>query len=137
VPHVSREVRRYVEQRAEERCEYCHAPQLVANSPFHVEHIIPLNHGGTDDVANLALGCGACNLAKGTRISALDPTGGETIPLFHPRHHLWEEHFFWSEDRVTLVGRTAIGTATIAALNMNGFRQTRARPFWRRLGLFP
>ena len=37
-----------------------------------VEHIILLGHGGTDDAANLALGCGACNLAKGTRIGVSD-----------------------------------------------------------------
>lgn len=137
MPHVPAEVRRFVERRAEERCEYCHAPQLLANSPFHIEHIVPSSQGGTDDPENLALGCNACNLAKGSRIAAPDPAGTGTIPLFHPRRHRWDEHFVWAEDGVTLVGRTAIGAATVIALNMNGFRQARARPFWRRLGLFP
>lgn len=137
MPHVSAAVRRFVERRAGDRCEYCHAPQLLANSPFHVEHIIPLRHGGADNAENLALGCNACNLAKGSRIGVLDPDAAVIIPLFHPRLDRWDEHFAWAEDDVTLLGSTAIGAATVAALNMNGFRQLRARPFWRRLGLFP
>jgi hypothetical protein len=137
MPHISREIRRLVERRADERCEYCHAPQLLSNSPFHVEHIVPTSRGGTDDPANPALGCNACNLAKGSRIDTPNPAGEGTIPLFHPRHHRWGEHFAWADDGVTLEGRTAIGVATVIALNMNGLRQTRARPLWRRLGLFP
>lgn len=137
MPHVSDDLRRFVERRAAERCEYCHAPQLLANSPFHNEHIVPSSRGGIDDADNLALGCNACNLAKGTRIDGVDPNGGEVIPLFHPRRARWDEHFVWAEDGITLLGRTAIGAMTISALNMNGFRQMRARPFWHRLGLFP
>ncbi|MDD1414047.1 hypothetical protein MEN41_05055 [Dolichospermum sp. ST_con] len=31
-----------VADRAFHRCEYCHAPELVFNFPFEVEHIIPI-----------------------------------------------------------------------------------------------
>lgn len=137
MPHVSAAVWRLVERRAAERCEYCHAPQLLANSPFHIEHIVPSSHGGTDDPENLALGCNACNLAKGSRIDAPDPAGTGRISIFHPRRDRWDEHFAWAEDDITLVGRTPSGAATVIALNMNGSRQVRARPFWRRLGLLP
>jgi 5-methylcytosine-specific restriction endonuclease McrA len=57
--------------RANHRCEYCQAPQLIFNFPFEVEHIIPLSRQGENDEANLALACRSCNLRKGTRISAL------------------------------------------------------------------
>jgi hypothetical protein len=40
-------------------------------------------------------------------------------PLFNPRTHLWEEHFRWSHDWKKLIGRTSIGRATVAALDMN------------------
>ena len=39
-----------VRQRADHRCEYCQTHQ--EDSPLaalHIEHIRPLNHGGTDD----------------------------------------------------------------------------------------
>jgi hypothetical protein len=34
-------------------------------------------------------------------------------------------------------GKTPVGVATVAALNMNQPLQTVARPLWRQLGLFP
>ena len=32
-----------------------------------LEHIVPKNHGGTDDVENLAIACSRCNSEKGLR----------------------------------------------------------------------
>ena len=32
-----------------------------------IEHILPRNHGGSNDIDNLALACGACNFEKGRR----------------------------------------------------------------------
>jgi HNH endonuclease len=53
-----------VAERAVYRCEYCHAPEVVFNFPFEVEHILPQARGGTDALDNLALACHACNLFK-------------------------------------------------------------------------
>jgi len=39
--------------------EYCRLRQEhEEESPFHVEHIVAQQHGGTDDGENLALACG-------------------------------------------------------------------------------
>ena len=102
-----------------------------------MEHIIPRSRGGTDELANLALSCSACNLAKGAATSGSDPGSDETVRLFNPRPDRWDEHFAWAPDDVTLAGLTAIGAATVTRLNMNQPLQTAARPLWRRLGLFP
>ena len=32
-----------------------------------IEHIVPRNHGGTDELDNLALACAGCNQEKGVR----------------------------------------------------------------------
>jgi 5-methylcytosine-specific restriction endonuclease McrA len=32
-----------------------------------LEHIVPSNHGGTDDVENLSIACARCNSEKGLR----------------------------------------------------------------------
>ncbi len=74
-----------VADRASHRCEYCHAPELVFNFPFEVEHIIPLYRSGADAEFNLALACRSCNLHKGTRISGIEPESDTEIRLFHPR----------------------------------------------------
>ena len=50
-------LRKVVRQRAGGRCEYCHLPEEFSELSFHVEHIIPRQHGGTDDPENLALAC--------------------------------------------------------------------------------
>ena len=60
-----------IAERANHRCEYCQAPELVFNFPFEVEHITPLSRQGTNDEANLALACRSCNLHKGARISGI------------------------------------------------------------------
>lgn len=46
-----------VAERANHRCEYCHAPEVVFNFPFEVEHIIPIAKRGKTDLDNLALAC--------------------------------------------------------------------------------
>jgi len=88
------ERRELVRHRAAGYCEYCRLPQsAVPFAPFHVEHIVARQHGGSDDPDNLALACDRCNLHKGPNLSSIDPQGGEMVPLFHPRRHVGEEHF--------------------------------------------
>jgi 5-methylcytosine-specific restriction endonuclease McrA len=51
-----------VRKRARDRCEYCRIRQ--DDLPFlrhHVEHVIPRQHGGGDDLAYLVLACYRCN----------------------------------------------------------------------------
>jgi hypothetical protein len=126
-----------VANRANHRCEYCHAPELVFNFPFEVEHIVPMYRGGADAEFNLALACRSCNLRKGTRISAVDAESKTEVPLFHPRQDTWNEHFRVDIEVGTVIGITAIGRATIVCLEMNSQPQIIARQLWIRLGLFP
>lgn len=74
-----------IAERASHRCEYCHAPELVFNFPFEVEHIIPLFQQGTNDESNLALACRSCNLRKGIRINGIDNDSNSKVQFFHPR----------------------------------------------------
>jgi hypothetical protein len=110
--------RRRIRQRAENRCEYCHTHQ--DDEPFvtyQVEHIIALQHGGSDEEDNLALACSYCNLHKGPNLAGIDPDTGNIEPLFHPRRQQWYEHF---EARGPyLIGKTPTGRVTVRVLNMN------------------
>jgi hypothetical protein len=73
--------------------------------------------GGRTVAENLALACVACSLRKAARQTVIDPQSGGEVALYNPRRDRWHEHFGW--EGVYLVGRTAIGRATIAALEMN------------------
>ncbi|KAF3889760.1 MULTISPECIES: HNH endonuclease [Nostocales] len=126
-----------VSKRAGHRCEYCHAPELVFNLPFEVEHIIPLSKQGTDSEENLALACRSCNLHKSNRTSGVDPDSNTEVRLFHPRQDQWDDHFQVDATSGMIVGITAIGRTSVNSLEMNSQPQVTARQLWIRLGLFP
>ena len=66
-------LRRQVRQRAHDRCEYCLTRQEDDPLfPFHIEHIRPRQHEGSDDLQNLALACYHCNRHKGPNLTAID-----------------------------------------------------------------
>jgi len=110
-------LRRLVIRRAANRCEYCGLTQEGQEATFHVDHVIPRVAGGETVAENVALACVSCSLRKAARQRALDPHSGSEVALYNPRQHVWHEHFGW--EGVYLVGRTATGRATIAALAMN------------------
>lgn len=117
--------REFNRHRARNRCEYCHLPQDVSELLFHVEHIIPRQHGGADDLDNSALACPDCNLLKGPNLTAIDPRTRRTVRLFHPRRDKWPQHFARRGPRI--VGKTAMGRATVSLLKMNSPQRIRIR----------
>lgn len=126
-----------VADRAGHRCEYCHAPEVLFNFPFEVEHITPLSRQGTSSEENLALSCRSCNLHKGTRVSSIDVESETEVDFFHPRRDLWDEHFEADLQTETIRGISLTGRVTVAALEMNSASQIAARQLWIRFGLFP
>jgi 5-methylcytosine-specific restriction enzyme A len=62
------EVRQYVLERDRFQCQGCSKPDQQAS--LHIDHIIPLAKGGTNDLSNLHTLCQQCNLSKSDR---LDP----------------------------------------------------------------
>lgn len=114
-----------VRTRAAHLCEYCRLPQEYSELLFHVEHIIPCQHGGGDDLDNLALACPACNLHKGPNLAGIDPATGQITPLFHPRRENWSDHFAY--DGLNVVGITAAGRTTVRVLDMNDPDRKRVR----------
>lgn len=116
---VSVGLRREVTERARHCCEYCRSQVRFAMQAFSVEHIEPRSQGGTTTSENLALSCQGCNNHKYTRTTAPDPVSGTSAPLFHPRRHVWRDHFAWTEDCGRIVGLTSTGRATVEALRLN------------------
>jgi hypothetical protein len=126
----------FVAERAGHRCEYCHAPEVIFNFPFEVEHVVPVVHGGVENESNLALACRACNIHKSDHLTGVDELSGSECRLFNPRQDSWEEHFRVDPEG-RLEGFTPQGRATILRLRISSATQTTARSGWLRLGLFP
>lgn len=117
--------RELVRKRAGERCEYCGLHQKHSELIHHVEHIVARQHGGSEDPDNLALACHRCNLHKGPNLTGIDPSTEQIVPLFHPRHDRWSEHFLF--EGVHIVGTSAVGRATVQVLAMNDARRQEVR----------
>jgi 5-methylcytosine-specific restriction endonuclease McrA len=130
-----RRLRSQVIARARWRCEYCAAPQAGSAYSFHLDHILPRARGGPTVFENLALACAPCNGAKREKVNATDPRTRKNERLFNPRIDRWEKHFRWDVSHTNIVGRTAIGRATISALRFNDPLQQEVRRFWRLVGL--
>ena len=109
--------RRLVEERARQRCEYCHAPQKYDVQPFQLDHIRAQKHSGLTSPANLAWSCLPCNTYKGPNVAGYDPESNSLQPLFNPRKDVWSEHFAWKGSK--LVGLTPVGRTTIDVLRIN------------------
>lgn len=115
---MDQSVRERVRERAGNRCEYCRLDQEDgASIRFHVEHVRPRQHGGGDNLDNLALACPNCNWNKGPNMSAVDPETDMLLPLFNPRQDTWQDHF--EQEAFEIVGLTPVGRATVQLLRLN------------------
>ncbi len=130
-PRLARKVR----DRARNRCEYCQLPESMSPIPHEIDHIVAEQHGGATTLSNLALACFADNHHKGPNLSGIDPQTGRPTWLFHPRRHKWDRHFRWKGP--LLVGRTAVGRATISVLCMNAPHRVAWRAALIEEGVFP
>jgi hypothetical protein len=126
---------RLVWDRAGDRCEYCLIPESADVLPCHIDHIIAQQHGGESVAANLALACYACNLHKGPNLVGRDRKTRTIVRLFHPRRHKWDRHFRW--EGPLLIGRTAIGRATVVTFGINLPHRVELREILIAEGAFP
>lgn len=125
----------HVSRRARQRCEYCQMPEVFYRSRFQVDHVIAQQHGGDDNLDNLAWSCLHCNAHKGPNIAGVDNEIGTLTRLCHPREDEWGEHFSWNGP--WLIGKTAVGRTTIAVLAINDIRYVKVREALIAEGVFP
>lgn len=119
------------------RCGYCHSDERLTGMALSIEHLHPRAAGGLTVRENLWRSCRACNEQKGAQVQGIDPETGETVPLYNPRRQPWNAHFCWSRDGTHMLGRTAIGRATVVALRLNRPLVVAARRRWALVGWHP
>jgi hypothetical protein len=134
---ISERIQQQVRNRANYLCEFCHANEQWQYVRFTVDHVIPVSLGGSDNLDKLTLACFHCNRRKTNHVTAIDPKSQTEVPLFNPRQDSWQEHFTWSVDGLSIVGRSAIGSATVTALIFNRERVIAIRSADREIGRHP
>lgn len=115
--YIPAQLRRLVEERAGDRCEYCLLPAQLSFFPHEVDHIIPEKHNGKTEADNLALACWRCNRHKGTDLGSFDPETNHFSFLFNPRTQLWSEHFQLQSFQI--IGVSPVGRTTAFLLQLN------------------
>jgi 5-methylcytosine-specific restriction endonuclease McrA len=126
-------LRRQVEERADNCCEYCLMPDFATFASHEIDHIIAEKHGGRTESENLALSCTLCNKYKGSDLASIDPDTEKIVPLYHPRQNTWREHFRLS--RAEFIALTAIGRVTIRLLQLNRLDRVEERQFLIQAGI--
>jgi hypothetical protein len=135
--YLSTDLRNRLLEADNRHCAYCYTAEANTGQPMTVDHIVPQSQGGETSFENLCFACRRCNEFKGSATSAQDPLTGEMVALFHPRQQTWTNHFRWDESGMLLVGLTAVGRATIVALNMNHPVIVDVRRRWVSVGWHP
>ena len=73
--HTGSEIRaQYKRQRG--ACYYC---GVEVGKEYHVDHVVPLSRGGTNDISNLVIACPTCNHKKHARLPHEFSEGGRLL----------------------------------------------------------
>jgi 5-methylcytosine-specific restriction endonuclease McrA len=67
---ITAKQRNRIFERCEGKCAYC-SGQLLYNDPWHIDHIVPLAKGGSNEEDNLTLACARCNAKKRDKLVAV------------------------------------------------------------------
>jgi hypothetical protein len=125
-----------VRDRAKNCCEYCRLSAISRVVTFHIDHILPQKHGGTDETDNLCFACFTCNAYKSHDLAGIDPITADITALYHPRQQIWADHFELADD-MQIKGLSAVGRTTIRVLQMNLGERIGLRQVLAQLGEYP
>lgn len=67
-PKISKTKRKRIYMRDKGICAYCGCHLKYKPNGFHIDHIVPLAHGGNNEDDNLTLSCASCNESKKTKL---------------------------------------------------------------------
>jgi len=68
------------------RCAICGTVIVVNGDPVHVDHRIPRDRGGPNEISNYQVLCASCNVAKSSACSGCDLTC-QTCPWAYPEKY--------------------------------------------------
>lgn len=72
--HTPQQIQEQYERQGK-KCYYCHKKLIK----FHVDHVVPISRGGSNDPDNLVITCAFCNQSKHDRLPHEWPEGGRLL----------------------------------------------------------
>jgi hypothetical protein len=81
----------------------------------------------------------ACAVVESVKAASdvYSPVSGQVVKLFNPRKQVWSDHFEWIDGGTRILGLTAVGRATVAALQLNREALVISRKKWVSAGWHP
>ncbi len=61
------------------RCYWCSKKLDKKKRTYHVDHVIPLTRGGSNDISNVVIACPHCNMSRNDRLPHEWPEGGRLL----------------------------------------------------------
>lgn len=124
---ISKKLRFEVFKRDSFKCQYCgkSAPDVI----LHVDHIVPVKEGGTNDISNLITSCSDCNLGKGIKLltdkSVIEKQRKQLEELNERREQLemmmkWREKLLAIDDEKVNITKARFEELAKCSLNENG-----------------
>ena len=133
--YISDALRKQVEDRADNICEYCLIPIEETYFGGEIDHIVGIKHDGETILENLALACQPCNRNKGSDLGSNSATTKILTRFYNPRIDVWTEHFQINED-AEIIPLTEIGEVTVRIFKFNEFERVLERQGLIELGLW-
>ena len=133
--YVSAQLRREVDSRANNLCEYCLIHEDDTYLGCQVDHVIAEKHGGATEANNLSYACTFCNRAKGTDIGSIIASSKDFTRFFNPRTDHWADHFVLNG--ALIEARTPVGNATAKILCFNEEERVLERQILINIGRYP
>ena len=116
--YVSAELRRLVQLRARNVCEYCLIHHSDTYLGCQIDHVISEKHGGMTLEDNLAYACTFCNRSKGSDLGSISEFTRQLVPFYNPRKQKWSDHFQIRDTAIEAITPTGEVTARILGFNM-------------------
>lgn len=66
-------------KRQKGKCYWCDIKLGKGKRAYHVDHVVPLSRGGSNDISNLVIACPTCNMSKNDRLPHEWPEGGRLL----------------------------------------------------------
>lgn len=133
--YISEFLRKQVEKRADNLCEYCLIPIEETYFGGEIDHIVGIKHDGETVLENLALACQPCNRSKGSDLGSNSVTTKILTRFYNPQVDVWTEHFQVNED-AKIIPLTEIGEVTVRIFKFNEFERVLERQGLIELGLW-
>ena len=133
--YISDKLRKRVENRANNLCEYCLIPISETFFGGEIDHIHGRKHDGLTIFENLALACQPCNRNKGSDLGSNAAATGILTRFYNPRIDGWSQHFR-ADDKAIIRPLSNIAEVTVKIFRFNDFERVLERQGLIELGLW-